>query len=219
MLLVAIVLGSGVMGVTLSPANFGVALLGNTAATAAGLYVLITILGPVSGAHFNPAVTLAILLRRETTPLAAAAYIAVQIPAALAGAVLAHAMFGLDLLQLATTDRSGAGRLIGEGVATFGLILTIIGALRFRPDGVASAAALWIAAGYWFTSSTSFANPAVTIARAMSDTFAGIRPADAPGFIAAQVAGALLAGVLASRLFCGAERRYRPVDAGSPSAL
>ncbi len=213
-LLVAIVIGSGIMGETLSPENDAVALLGNTLATAAGLVVLISVLGPVSGAHFNPAVTLAFAVRRDIAPMTALAFVGAQCVGAVAGAMLAHAMFEQDLLQVSASARDGAGRLIGEAAATFGLVLTIFGGLRFRPGGTAALVGLWIAAGYWFTSSTSFANPAVTLARTLSDTFAGIRPIDAPGFVAAQLIGALLATGLSGWLFAANGRRYRPADAG-----
>lgn len=200
-LLVATVVGSGIMAENLAGGNAAIALLGNTVATAAILFVLITIFGPVSGAHFNPAITAVFLSRREIGPGAAAAYAAVQIAGGLAGAILAHAMFGLDLLQTGVKVRAGTGQLIGEATATFALTLTVLGAIRHRPDAVATAVALVITAGYWFTSSTSFANPAVTIARALTDSFAGIRPVDVIPFIAAQGAGAALAAAASLFLF------------------
>lgn len=200
-LLLAIIVGSGIMGDALAGSNDAVALLGNTAATGAGLYVLILIFGPVSGAHFNPAVTLAFLLRREITPGMAAACIGVQVSAGILGVLLAHAMFDLPILQVSLKARAGAGQALGEAVATFGLVLTILGALRFRPESVAAAVGLFITAGYWFTSSTSFANPAVTVARMFTDTFAGVRPADAPWFLLAQFSAAALATGLAAWLF------------------
>ena len=200
-LLLAIVVGSGIMGETLAGGNDAIALLGNTLATAAGLIVLILIFGPVSGAHFNPAVTAVFLIRREIAPGLAAAYIAAQIIAGIFGVVLAHAMFDLDLAQVSGKARSGPGQALGEATATFGLILTILGSIRFRPESVPYAVGLFIAAGYWFTSSTSFANPAVTIARTLTDTFAGVRPADAPMFILAELAGALIALAAARLLF------------------
>jgi glycerol uptake facilitator-like aquaporin len=218
-LLLAIVVGSGIMADRLAGGNDAVALLGNTLATAAGLYVLILILGPVSGAHFNPAVTLVFALRRETSPTAAAAYCGAQLGGAVLGVVLAHLMFDLAPVSASTTDRSGAGRLLGEATATFGLVLTILGARRARPEAVPLAVALFIAAGYWFTSSTSFANPAVTLARTLTDTFAGVRPADAPGFIAAEIAGALLAVAVAAPLFGESRGGYRPADARTASPL
>ncbi len=200
-LLVATVIGSGIMAEALSGGNVAIALLGNTIATAAILYVLITILGPVSGAHFSPAITALFVSRREIGAAPAFAYAAAQIAGGVAGAVLAHAIFGLDLIQTGVKARAGAGQLIGEAIATFALALTILGALRHRPQSVAASVALVITAGYWFTSSTSFANPAVTIARALTDSFAGIRPADAAPFIAAQLAGAALAAITARYLF------------------
>jgi len=199
-LLVATVIGSGVMAEGLADGNDAVALLGNTIATAAALYVLITIFGPVSGAQFNPAVTAVFAARGDTPAPRAAAFVAAQIAGGIAGAMLAHAMFGLDLVQTGVKVRTGAGQWLGEATATFGLVLTIIGALRHRPDSVPAAVALFITAAYWFTSSTSFANPAVTIARAITDSFAGIRPADVIPFVAAQGAGAALGG-LAGRYF------------------
>lgn len=199
--LAATVIGSGILAVQLSGGNDGVALLGNTLATAAILYVLVGTLGPVSGAHFNPAVTLVMLLRGDTRPVDAALYVPLQVVGCILGAVLAHAMFGLPLLQEGMTDRSGTGKLLGEAAATFALVFAILGAIRHRPGNVPAIVALVIAAGYWWTSSTSFANPAITIARAMSDTFAGIRPADAPGFIAAQFSGAILGWLAGGWLF------------------
>lgn len=206
--LVATVVGSGVMAEALADGNDAVSLLGNTIATAAMLFVLITIFGPVSGAHFNPAVTAVFAARGEIAPGAALAYAALQIAGGIAGAVLAHAMFGLDLIQAGVKARSGIGQLLGETTATFALVLTILGAARHRPDSVATAVALVITAGYWFTSSTSFANPAVTIARALTDSFSGIRPVDVLPFIAAQSAGAALAA-LAARVFFAAPKLDR----------
>lgn len=200
-LLLAVVVGSGIMGETLAGGNDAIALLGNTIATGAGLYVLITIFGPVSGAHFNPAVTAAFLLRREITPGMAAAFIGVQIVGGVLGVLVTHAMFDVAILQESIKARAGTGQALGEAVATFGLVLTILGCVRFRPESVAMAVGLYITAGYWFTSSTSFANPAVTIARTMTDTFAGIRPVDAPWFILAQFSASALAVGLAAWLF------------------
>ncbi len=199
-LLVATVIGSGVMAEALADGNDAVALLGNTIATAAMLYVLITIFGPVSGAQFNPAVTAVFAARGELPMPRAGAYVAAQIAGGVAGAILAHAMFGLDLLQTGGKIRAGAGQWLGEATATFGLVLTILGALRHRADGVPVAVALYITAAYWFTSSTSFANPAVTIARSFTDSFSGIRSADVFPFIASQAAGAGL-GALAGKYF------------------
>ncbi len=192
-ILVATVIGSGIMAQRLSGGNDAVALLGNTAATGAVLYVLITIFGPISGAQFNPAVTLFLGERRQWLP-----FIAAQIMGGLAGAILAHLMFDLDALQMGMKVRYGMGQWLGEGVATFGLLLTIILGSRYKVEAIPGLVALWIVAGYWFTSSTSFANPAVTIARGFTDSFSGIRPVDAPGFILAQLAGAGLA-VLAGK--------------------
>ena len=158
--------------------------------------MLVTLFGPLSGAHFNPAVTMAFLIRREIGPAEAAAYLAVQLAGALAGVALAHLMFEIDVVQFATRSRTGAGQWLAEGVATFGLVATILATLKARPGAVAAMVGLYISAGYWFTASTSFANPAVTVARAFTDTFSGIAPADAPGFIAAELVGAALATVL-----------------------
>ncbi len=191
MLLVATVIGSGIMAERLAGGNDAVALLGNTAATAAMLYVLISLFGPISGAQFNPAVTLLLGTRSR------GAIIAVQIAAAVAGTVLAHAMFGHAALEAGVKMRTGPAIWLGEFVATFGLLLTIRLGVRYRPDGVPVLVAAWIVAGYWFTSSTSFANPAVTVARAFTDSFAGIRMIDVPGFVIAQLAGAA-AGYLVS---------------------
>ena len=200
-LLAATVIGSGILAVQLSGGNDGVALLGNTLATAAILYVLVGTLGPVSGAHFNPAVTLVMMLRSAVSARDAALFIPLQIAGCVLGAILAHAMFDLPLLQEAAADRSGAGRLIGEAAATFALVFAILGAIRHRPNDVPAIVALVITAGYWWTSSTSFANPAITIARAMTDTFAGIRMMDVPGFILAQVSGAILAWLAGGWVF------------------
>jgi len=199
--LLAVVVGSGVMGAALSGGSDGLALLANALATGAILVVLILIFGPVSGAHFNPAVTLAFALRGELGAGLAAAYMGAQIAGGGVGVALAHAMFDLDLVQIGATARAGANQWLAEIVAAFGLVLTILGCVRVRPKAVAYAVGLYITAGYWFTSSTSFANPAVTAARAFTDTFAGIRPVDAPAFVAAQVVGAVAAALLARWLF------------------
>jgi glycerol uptake facilitator-like aquaporin len=191
--LLATVVGSGIMGESLAGGNVAIALLGNTLATGAILMVLILIFGPVSGAHFNPAVTLAFLIRREIAPGEAATYVAVQVVAGICGAMAAHVMFAEPVLMISTQSRSGIGQWWAEVVATFGLVATILGCLRFRPAAVPYAVGLFISAGYWFTASTSFANPAVTIARTLTDTFSGIAPADAPAFIAAQIVGATAA--------------------------
>lgn len=191
--LLAVVVGSGIMGERLADGNEAIALLGNTLATGAILVVLILIFGPISGAHLNPAVTLAFAVRREISPGDAMAYVGCQIIAAIVGVALAHFMFAEPLLSIGVKARAGPGQVVAEVVATFGLVATILGCLRARPEAVPYAVGLFISAGYWFTSSTSFANPAVTVARSLTSTFAGIRPADAPAFIAAELAGALLA--------------------------
>lgn len=200
LLLAGVVIGSGVMAVRLAAGNDAVALLANTGATAAILFALITALGPISGAHFNPAVTLVIALRRALSVADAAAYMVAQVIGCITGALLAHAMFELPLLQEATTQRSGFAQALSEGVASFALVFVILLASRARPTAVPAAVALTIGAGYWWTASTSFANPAITIARALSDTFAGIRPEDAPAFVLAQFVGAVVALVIASAL-------------------
>lgn len=199
--LFACVIGSGIMAQNLSGRNDAVALLGNTLATGAILFVLITILGPVSGAHVNPAVSLVAASRRELSWADAAAYIAAQFAFGILGAWAAHLMFGLPTLQLSVKARHGLGQFAGEFIATFGLILTILGTVRFRSDWVAPAVALYITAAYWFTSSTSFANPAITVARSLTNTFAGIAPHDVPLFIVAQLIGAACAALLAKWLF------------------
>jgi glycerol uptake facilitator-like aquaporin len=200
-LLLAIVIGSGIMGERLAGGNTAIALLGNTLATGAGLVVLITIFGPLSGAHFNPAVTLVFALRREIAARTAATYVAVQVVGAILGAWTAHLMFAEPILQISTKLRDGPGQAFSEGVATFGLIATILGSLRFRPEVTPTMVGLYITAAYWFTASTSFANPAVTIARSLSDTFAGIAPTSAPAFIAAQISGAAVAACVFRWLF------------------
>ncbi len=184
------------MGWSLADGNSAIALLGNTIATGAILAVLILIYGPVSGAHFNPAVTISFVFQRSLGWRDAVLYIGVQLLGGLFGAVIAHIMFGEPLFAASTTARTGVAQWTAEGVATFGLVATILGCVRFRPEAVAYAVGLYITAGYWFTSSTSFANPAVTIARSLTDTFSGIRPIDAPGFIAAQFIGAVVATVV-----------------------
>ncbi|OYX04198.1 MAG: aquaporin family protein [Caulobacter vibrioides] len=195
-LLLAVVVGSGIMGERLSGGNVAIALLGNTLATGAALVVLIWVFGPISGAHFNPAVTLVAALRRELPVALALAYPLAQVLGGIAGVWTAHAMFGEPILQVSTKLRSGGDQAFAEVVATFGLLATILGVSRFRPDSTPLAVGLYITAAYWFTASTSFANPAVTVARSLSDTFAGIAPASAPAFILAQLIGALLAAAL-----------------------
>lgn len=190
-LLLAAVVGSGIMAERLAGGNIAVALLCNSIATGAALIVLITMLGPISGAHFNPAVSLIETLRGRFSVGDAMTYILMQILAAIAGVLLAHAMFDLPLLQVSDTARTGAGQWLSEAVATFGLILTILLTVRHKPEAVPVSVGMYIVSAYWFTASTSFANPAVTIARAMTDTFAGIAPGDVPALIAAQVCGAL----------------------------
>lgn len=192
--------GSGIMAERLAGGNVALALLANALATGAILYVLIAAFAPLSGAHFNPAVTLAMTARREMTPLRAAAFIAVQVPAAIAGVVLAHAMFADPLLQISTHHRDGFGQWLAEAVATAGLLITIFGT-RDRPAVLTAGVALYITAAYWFTASTSFANPAVTLARAFTDSFAGIAPSSVPAFLLAQLAGALIATPLAAWLW------------------
>ena len=199
--LFACVIGSGIMAANLSAGNDAVALLGNTIATGAMLFVLITTLGPISGAHMNPAVSLVAASRQELRWSEAAAYIAAQLAFGILGAWAAHLMFDLPTLQLSVKARTGLGQWVGEAIATFGLILTILGSVRFRPDWTPATVALYITAAYWFTSSTSFANPAITVARSLSDTFAGIAPHDVPLFVVAQLLGAVGAAALANVLF------------------
>lgn len=200
-LLFATVVGSGIMAENLAGGNVAVALLGNTVATGAMLFVLITMLGPVLGAHFNPVVTMVMRLRGEITSHRALAYVVVQVAGGIMGVWAAHVMFGLPVIELSTKSRTGIGQWVSEGIATFGLILTILGTVKHRHVWVPPGVAFYIVAAYWFTSSTSFANPAITIARAMSNTFAGIAPAHVPGFIAAQIIGALIAHFAAMVLF------------------
>jgi len=199
--LFATVIGSGIMAATLSAGNNAVALLGNTLATGAILFVLIAMLGPISGAHMNPAVSLVAASRRELGWRDAGAYIVAQLAFGILGAWAAHRMFDLPILQLSVKARSGLGQALGELIATFGLILTILGTVKHRREWVPASVALYITAAYWFTSSTSFANPAITVARSLSDTFAGIAPHDVPLFIVAQLLGAALAALLARWLF------------------
>lgn len=200
-LLFATVIGSGIMAERLAGGTVALALLANALATGAMLFVLIAMLGPVSGAHFNPAVSLVVRLRGGIGTGALAGYIPAQLAGGIAGVWVAHLMFDLPVFQFSQHARSGVGQWAGEVVATFGLVLTIIGTARHAPRWVPASVALYIVAAYWFTSSTSFANPAITVARALSDTFAGIAPVDVPGFIAAQLAGALLGHGLGRVLF------------------
>jgi glycerol uptake facilitator-like aquaporin len=192
-LLLATVIGSGIMGERLAGGNVAIALLGNTIPTGAILIVLITMLGPISGAHFNPAVTLTFLVRKEIDRTEAGGYIAVQIAGAVLGVLAAHLMFDEALLQVSTKVRAGPSQWFSESVATFGLVVTILLTLRANRAAVPMAVGLYITAAYWFTASTSFANPAVTVARSFSNTFAGIRPLDAGPFVVAQLIGALAA--------------------------
>jgi glycerol uptake facilitator-like aquaporin len=213
--LVMAVIGSGIMAETLADGNVALALLCNTLATAAILVVIITIFVSVSGAQFNPAVTLVMRLRGEIDDRTALLYVATQIAAGCLGAVAAHLMFGLAPFEVSDTPRNGFGQFLGEFMATFGLIATILGCLRFKPDALAAAVGLYIGSAYWFTSSTSFANPAVTIARAFTDTFAGIDPTHAPGFIVAELLGAVAASFLFSWLFETVKAKARRAPARS----
>lgn len=200
-LLVAVGLGAAQMGATMSPGNDGVSLLAASLATGGALAVLITLLAPVSGAHLNPAVTLVFRLRGEMTTPRALSYLGAQILGGFLGAVVVHAMFDLPLLAAGTTARSGTGVWLGEVVATFGLLFTILGALAVRSAHLPALVGTYVMAGYWFTASTGFANPAVTLARSLSLTPPGLRPVDAPGFILAELVGAVLALVAARALF------------------
>lgn len=194
--LFAAVIGSGVMAENLAGGNVALALLANTIATGAILYVLIAMFGPISGAHFNPAVTIAFLLRREIPLRGALLYVLVQIAAGALGAWAVHLMFDLPILQFSTKARAGIGQWSGELIATFGLVLVILTLLRHRPEAIPAGVALYITSAYWFTSSTSFANPAITVVRSFSNTFAGIAPMDVPMFVGAQLAGAACAVLL-----------------------
>ena len=199
--LFATVIGSGIMAEALSGGNVAIALLGNTLATGAILFVLIAMLAPISGAHFNPAVSLVMAVRRELPWRDLPPYLVVQLGGGVLGALVVHLMFDLPILQLSVKARTGIGQWTGELVATFGLILTIIGTATHRPKLVPASVALYITAAYWFTSSTSFANPAITVVRSLSDSFSGIAPADIPAFVGAQLAGALLGAAAARLLF------------------
>jgi glycerol uptake facilitator-like aquaporin len=207
--LLATVVGSGIMAEKLAGGNLALALLCNTIPTGAILVVLITMFGPISGAHFNPAVTLSFFIRRAIGAPDAPGYIAAQLIGAAIGTWCAHVMFDLPILMWGATARAGIGQWAGEAVATFGLVVTILACVRFRPEAVATTVGLYITAAYWFTSSTSFANPAVTIARALTDSFAGIRPADVPAFMVAQLAGALAASLVAGWLFAEPKETQR----------
>lgn len=201
LILVMCGIGTGIMGVALAPGLPGLTLFANAFATGLMLYLLITILGPISGAHMNPAVTLWAVMRGDLGGRMVAAYVAAQLAGAYAGVLLTHAMFAQPLLQIAATPRPGAGLALSEGVATFGLILTIAGALRHAPGQLPALVGAWIAAAFWFTGSASFANPAVTFARMFSDTFTGIRPIDAPAFVLAELAAAIIAALTVGKLF------------------
>jgi glycerol uptake facilitator-like aquaporin len=203
--LLATVVGSGIMAERLAAGNVALALLANAIPTGAILVVLITVFGPISGAHYNPAVTLCFFMRRGIGALDALGYVAAQLIGAVIGTWCAHLMFDLPILMWGGTARAGIGQWAGEAIATFGLVITILGCVRSPPNAVAAAVGLYITAAYWFTSSTSFANPAVTVARALTDSFAGIRPADAPAFIAAQLVGAVAASLMAGWLFAEPE--------------
>lgn len=218
--LLATVVGSGIMAVQLAQGNQALALLCNALATGAMLMVLITIFAPISGAHFNPVVSLVMALDRRLTWSLVAPYVAAQAGGAILGVLLAHAMFDLPLAQLSTTVRTGPGQWLGEAVATFGLALTILGCMAQAPKATPAAVGLYILAAYWFTSSTSFANPAVTVARALTDTFTGIAPIDTPAFIAAQLAGAMLGLVAGQVLWPGAisSGALQPAAAPQPPA-
>jgi glycerol uptake facilitator-like aquaporin len=199
-LLVCTVVGSGIMATNLTK-DTALALLANTLPTGAILVVLITLFGSISGAHFNPAVSLVMALRRDLPWGDLGPYVAAQIVGGCLGTLLAHAMFGVDLFQFSTTARTGAAQWLAEFVAAFGLLLTILGLLRVRPDAIPVCVGLYITAAYWFTASTSFANPAVTIARALSNTFAGIAPAHVLAFVAAQILGGIAAMLVAGYIF------------------
>ncbi|MEM8685046.1 MAG: MIP/aquaporin family protein [Pseudomonadota bacterium] len=205
--LLATVVGSGIMAEALANGNVAIALLGNTLPTGAMLVVLIWAFGPVSGAHFNPAVTVAFAVRREITVAESAGYTVCQVAGALVGVWLAHAMFDVDILQVSGKLRSGAGQWLSEAVATFGLLMAILATLRYGTRIVAVSVGLYISAAYWFTASTSFANPAVTVGRTLTDSFSGIYPSHAPAFIAAQLLGALLAVVFFAWLLPSSDER------------
>ena len=200
-LLLISVVGSGIMGESLAGGNTAIALLANAIATGCMLYAIITVLGPISGAHFNPAVTLAFLMRWEITPKLALAYVVAQVAGGILGVWITHLMFDLPIMQLSTTARAGIGQWSAEAVAMFGLLFVIFGGLAARADSVPTLVALYITGAYWFTASTSFANPAVSVARSLTDTFAGILPSNAPGFIAVQLLTTLIAIPLLGWLF------------------
>jgi glycerol uptake facilitator-like aquaporin len=217
-LLVATVVGSGIMAERLAGGNAAVALLGNTVATGAILVVLIAILGPISGAHFNPAVSLIFTMAGELPAASLLVYVVAQVAGGIGGTVTAHLMFDLPLLQLSQHAREGGGQVLSEVVASFGLIAVILGCRRFRPTLVPGAVALYVVAGYWFTASTCFANPAVAIARSLTDSFAGIRPVDVPWFVGAEIAGAIV-GALLFRWLLGEARESVEAPAATPKRL
>lgn len=210
--LVATVVGSGIMAESLTR-DTALALLGNTIPTGAILIVLITLLGPVSGAHFNPAVTLVFALRRELSGREALLYVAAQIVGGIAGTMIAHMMFALPVVDLSMKVRTGGAQWFAEAVAAFGLVMTILAGLRVKPAAIPALVGLYITAAYWFTASTSFANPAVAIARSLSNTFSGIRPQDLPGFITAELLGAVAALVFANWLFREAAGQTTSIEA------
>jgi glycerol uptake facilitator-like aquaporin len=214
-ILVATVVGSGIMAETLTR-DVALALLGNTLPTGAILVVLITVLGPISGAHFNPAVSLVFALKRELAPRDALLYAAVQVAGGIAGTIMAHAMFALPLIDPSLKVRTGGAQWLAEGMAAFGLVVTILAGIRFNRAAVPWLVGLYITAAYWFTSSTSFANPAVAIARSLTNTFSGIRPVDLPGFIAAETCGALVALAFMGWLLRGAGEARMTIKAARP---
>lgn len=215
--LLAAVVGSGIMAERLAGGNVALALLCNTLPTGAILVVLIAMFGGVSGAHFNPAVTAAFLSRKQMTAALALAYVGAQIVGGVGGTWAAHLMFEEPVLQLSVHARTGPAQWLAEVIATFGLVLTIFGTLRWRADAVPFTVGLYITSAYWFTASTSFANPAVTIARALTDSFSGIQPEHAPAFIVAQFVGALLAAALAGWIFAPASEVARAERASAPA--
>ena len=205
-LLLAVVVGSGIMGERLAAGNTAIALLANSLATGCGLAALIVTFAPVSGAHMNPIVTLALAMRGDHAWREVPAYLAAQFAGAIAGVWTAHAMFAMPILEVSTKARGGVPLMLSEAVATFGLLIVVLRGARHRPDAVPWTVACYITAAYWFTASTSFANPAVALARAMTESFAGIEPSNVPGFVAAEIVGAILA-LLADRFFASASTR------------
>ncbi len=205
--LFATVIGSGIMAERLAGGNIAIALLGNTLATGAMLFVLITMLGPISGAHFNPAVSFIMWLRKEISGQSLTFYIAVQIVAGILGAWAAHFMFDMPIIQISEKVRTGHGQWLSEAIASFGLLITILGTVRYKPEAIATSVGLYITAAYWFTSSTSFANPAITIVRSLTNSFSGIAPSSVAAFIAAQLIGAFAAHIVAIWLFAGQDSK------------